>query len=36
VRVLKSSTFEAELHDATVRIEALDVMLRIAVAEQLD
>jgi N-acetylglucosaminyldiphosphoundecaprenol N-acetyl-beta-D-mannosaminyltransferase len=36
VNMLKNSSFEAELHDATVRSEALDIMLRVATAEQLD
>jgi N-acetylglucosaminyldiphosphoundecaprenol N-acetyl-beta-D-mannosaminyltransferase len=36
VHVLKSSAFEAEFHDVTVRTETLDIMLRIAAAEHLD
>jgi N-acetylglucosaminyldiphosphoundecaprenol N-acetyl-beta-D-mannosaminyltransferase len=36
VNVLKSSSFEAELHDATVRGDALEIMLLVATAQQLD
>jgi UDP-N-acetyl-D-mannosaminuronic acid transferase (WecB/TagA/CpsF family) len=36
VNMLKSSSFEAELHDATVRTEAHEIMLRFATAEQLN
>jgi N-acetylglucosaminyldiphosphoundecaprenol N-acetyl-beta-D-mannosaminyltransferase len=36
VNVLKSSSFEAELHDASVRGEALEIMLLVATAQQLD
>jgi N-acetylglucosaminyldiphosphoundecaprenol N-acetyl-beta-D-mannosaminyltransferase len=34
VRVLKNSSFEAELQDATVRSELLDIMRRFAAVEQ--
>jgi N-acetylglucosaminyldiphosphoundecaprenol N-acetyl-beta-D-mannosaminyltransferase len=36
VNLLKSSSFDAELHDANIRTEALEIMLRLATAEQFD
>ena len=36
VKVLKSASFEAELHDASIRGAALEIMLLVATAQQLD